>query len=880
MDKLISVGSHDPLGNPRFHLIYPRESMAKMASSDRDGAMDLSIMPDELAKFWRDYDPDFDSYAFAHINIVSAFEYYGPNNNGDGFKEEHIYGDGYYRTFESGHPFLLHNNKDPKYSIGKVIATGYNLKMHRIEVITRLDKKNTKSIEIIARIRSGRFPDVSMGCVPKGSMILSSDGQYVPIETISSGDKVITHRGVPKSVTTTMVRKHRGNIHHIKVYGNRDPLILTDEHPLLVLRSDQILCKPSSNDINRGRRQQVCTPDSPFIKSGCVSCKTQIKYRPEWIRADEVDIGDRLLTPVPTFDAARKFSVDESRLLGYYLAEGCPLYTKAGTPMAVQFCTGLHETSIHQEILSLAERMGFTSVTERDIEERNGKYITIYDRSFTELCIEHCGVGSTSKTLSSSIMGAEEESLQEFLGAYANGDGGCYQGSIYLSTASFQLAKQLQIILLRCMMISSVNVIVHKPGPRSLVRKQTIEYQIWIGTDTAYRLHRSSHILGRSKTINNKRFFSMIDDVLYLITPVEENEVVPYDDDVYNFAVSDDESYLLDGIAVHNCRVPYDVCSICGKKARTRDEYCDHAEKHMLQYYPYDDMTNRGLITCVFNTKPTFFDQSFVFTRADKGTFVIQELNKAAGLIGTSYHFIGHSVDAGSRFFKEAERKKAEMEKTSPDDITRNFKVVDKEKYISDGNSNAVMPEFPLSTCKALSKHAMEDVFDTAGLMGIHIMPKEYAVIKAYRENDAPKAEVIKRHVRVMIAPKTASVTQLPIRAPRYNHEVARVLKPFMSSRSFLPRFDNTRAKGAALTKEAAQLPCVSHEYTRQVLSTFESIRSWEGEFYKNASLVVAGQSDIHEFVNGNETKTDPKVAASRVGGAYMAFFGLRPGEK
>jgi len=300
----------------------------------------------------------------------------------------------------------------------------------------------------------------------------------------------------------------------------------------------------------------------------------------------------------------------------------------------------------------------------------------------------------------------------------------------------------------------------------------------------------------------------------------------------------------------------------------------------MLQYYPYDDMTNRGLITCVFNTKPTFFDQSFVFTRADKGTFVIHELNKAAGLIGTSYHFIGHSVDAGSRFFKEAERKKAEMEKTSPDDITRDVKVVDKEKYISDGNRNAVMPEFPLSTCKALSKCAMEDVFDTAGLMGIHIMPKEYAVIKAYKENDAPKAEVIKRHVRVMIAPKTASVTQLPIRAPRYNYEVARVLKPFMSSRSFLPRFDGTRAKGASLTKEAAQLPCVSPEYTRQVLSTFESIRSWEGEFYKNASLVVAGQSDIHEFVNGNETKTDPKVAASRVGGAYMAFFGLRPSEK
>ncbi|MFA5376021.1 MAG: hypothetical protein WC455_09780 [Dehalococcoidia bacterium] len=877
MIKLVNVGSHDPLGSPRMHLLLSRESMAKMASADLDSTMDLSVMPDELAQFWHDCDPDFDKHVYTHINIVSAFEYYGPNNNGDSFPEQNIYYDGYYRTFTNAHPFLLHNNSDPKLSIGKVIATGYNLKMHRIEVISRLDKDISKSIEIIARIRSGKFPDVSMGCVPKGSMILSSDGQYVPIETISSGDKVITHRGVPKSVTTTMVRKHRGNIHHIKVYGNRDPLILTDEHPLLVLRSDQILCKPSSNDINRGRRQQVCTPDSPFIKSGCVSCKTQIKYRPEWIRADEVDIGDRLLTPVPTFDAARKFSVDESRLLGYYLAEGCPLYTKAGTPMAVQFCTGLHETSIHQEILSLAERMGFTSVTERDIEERNGKYITIYDRSFTELCIEHCGVGSTSKTLSSSIMGAEEESLQEFLGAYANGDGGCYQGSIYLSTASFQLAKQLQIILLRCMMISSVNVIVHKPGPRSLVRKQTIEYQIWIGTDTAYRLHRSSHILGRSKTINNKRFFSMIDDVLYLITPVEENEVVPYDDDVYNFAVSDDESYLLDGIAVHNCRVPYDVCSICGKKAKTRAEYCDHAKNHLLQFHPYNDMANRGRITCVHNTKPTFFDQSFVFTRADKGTNVIQELNKAAG-IGTTVYFTGFSADAGALFFKEAAKsKEAEIEKASPEDITADVSVESKDKKESEGYQDAITPELPMETCEALASHPFEDIFDTAGLMGMHVMPKEYAVIDALKSGDKPRAIVIKKHVTIMLSPKMASVKNVPMRRVAYNYKVAQLLAPFLPVRSFLPRFDLTRQKTASMEKVAHGAPMVSSDYAKHVVATFMNT-DWQNEFYKRADLVVACQSRIKEYAEGSyNDKEDPKIAAVRLGGAYKSFEGLRP---
>jgi len=40
-------------------------------------------------------------------------------------------------------------------------------------------------------------------------------------------------------------------------------------------------------------------------------------------------------------------------------------------------------------------------------------------------------------------------------------------------------------------------------------------------------------------------------------------EVIEYDGYVHNFAVEDDESYVAEGIAVHNCRCPehfeYDV---------------------------------------------------------------------------------------------------------------------------------------------------------------------------------------------------------------------------------------------------------------------------------------------------------------------------------
>lgn len=488
MIKLVNVGSHDPLGSPRMHLLLPRESMAKMASADLESTMDLSVMPDELAQFWHDCDPDFDKHVYTHINIVSAFEYYGPNNNGDSFPEQNIYTDGYYRTFTNAHPFLLHNNSDPKLSIGKVIATGYNLKMHRIEVISRLDKDISKSIEIIARIRSGKFPDVSMGC-----------------------------------------------------------------------------------------------------------------------------------------------------------------------------------------------------------------------------------------------------------------------------------------------------------------------------------------------------------------------------------------------------RVPYDVCSICGKKAKTRAEYCDHAKNHLLQFYPYNDMANRGRITCVHNTKPTFFDQSFVFTRADKGTNVIQELNKAAG-IGRTAYFTGFSADAGALFFKEAAKsKEAEIEKASPEDITADVSVESKDKKESEGYQDAITPELPMETCEALASHPFEDIFDTAALMGMHVMPKEYAVIDALKSGDKPRAIVIKKHVTIMLTPKMASVKNVPMRRVAYNYKVAQLLAPFMPVRSFLPRFDLTRQKTASMEKVAHDAPMVSSDYAKHVVATFMNT-DWQNEFYKRADLVVACQSRIKEYAEGSyNDKEDPKIAAVRLGGAYKSFEGLRP---
>lgn len=88
------------------------------------------------------------------------------------------------------------------------------------------------------------------------------------------------------------------------------------------------------------------------------------------------------------------------------------------------------------------------------------------------------------------------------------------------------------------------------------------------------------------------------------------------------------------------CRVPFDVCSICGHKAKYRSEYCDHMRNDAGK------IMADGRKVFVYNPYPRFFDISFVFIGADRTSFVLEKVasaqqmekdafvGKALGLLG------------------------------------------------------------------------------------------------------------------------------------------------------------------------------------------------------------------------------------------------------
>lgn len=83
------------------------------------------------------------------------------------------------------------------------------------------------------------------------------------------------------------------------------------------------------------------------------------------------------------------------------------------------------------------------------------------------------------------------------------------------------------------------------------------------------------------------------------------------------------------------CKVPYDVCSICGNKSKTRSDYCEHMNPppDKRGVYGPNKILPDGRKIYVINTLPRFFDISFVFIGADKTAKVMAKLASVGDLL-------------------------------------------------------------------------------------------------------------------------------------------------------------------------------------------------------------------------------------------------------
>ena len=162
---------------------FDRHAVVEIPYSSRglignDRADFLKYASHDFVDFLDEVRPQRDEHPI-HILSHGATEFYGPNRNGDGFKEATCRR--YHKTFEKlARIYRNHKNKDPRISFGIIKKAAYNERMKRVELLGFLNKEKS------AADRNGGFvADKEMEKLARGDDLATSMACRVPYDVCS-----------------------------------------------------------------------------------------------------------------------------------------------------------------------------------------------------------------------------------------------------------------------------------------------------------------------------------------------------------------------------------------------------------------------------------------------------------------------------------------------------------------------------------------------------------------------------------------------------------------------------------------------------------------------------------------------------------------------
>lgn len=412
--------------------------------------------------------------------------------------------------------------------------------------ITKVDETKIKPFSMIC----GGSP-----CFVEGTLVLTENG-YMPIEKIVSGDKVITHKNRYMKVVKSMINETN------KLVGFRtsvsEMIYCTPEHPIYI-REHQRRWNAKTKGYDR-------TFDVPI-----------------WRVADEISIGNYVGTAINQVEELPKWDgyfyyknqyktslSDESELndyfsigdfwylVGRYIGDG---WLNMSDEKSIIICCKEDEvTSITNRLNNIGINYSITKQSTVIRIQITKKELHFYLRRF--------GHGASNKHLTKDILNLPVDLLREFLSGYIDSDGTFTQGRYKITSVSRRLIYEIG---------ECVAKVYHRPYSIYFTERpktHIIEGRVVNQKDT-YQICW--------KPTNDKQDKSFYEDG-YIWSPITkvvkedlENELV------YNLEVEDDNSYMVQGVIVHNCQ----DFSVAGKgegsKWKCKD--CGHEYNPLTVHY-------------------------------------------------------------------------------------------------------------------------------------------------------------------------------------------------------------------------------------------------------------------------------------------------------
>lgn len=252
------------------------------------------------------------------------------------------------------------------------------------------------------------------------------------------------------------------------------------------------------------------------------------------------------------------------------------------------------------------------------------------------------------------------------------------------------------------------------------------------------------------------------------------------------------------------CRVPYDVCSICGNKAPTRKEYCHHARYYLNKIDP-----ETGKQVYVINTMPKFFDISQVLIGADKTAKTLMKVASSRVFsIAPSSAYIAERMNEGSLAKVAVTAKKATMEK----EIPANEPPAGAQALLeSIREVKARETPLPRDLLDNLGSRPLPKVLSTLAMLGILPKPQEFqriVLVSMGRRDVANKLDEQNLCFDPCSceAPSQSQLSMAGVSPSNFDPSVMTLMLPHMEDRSYSPPHLLKRIH-IMIEKNASELP-------------------------------------------------------------------------
>lgn len=402
--------------------------------------------------------------------------------------------------------------------------------------IEQAEREKT-ALPFFRKARNNQAPESS--CFPKGTRVRMADGSNKPIDEIRLGEKVLTAERNIGRVTHLFIRHEPKELVNMKLFGHRG-LKMTKEHPVL---TDHGYVK--AGDIKSG--DFVAIPRYLPVSSSVLQTSAHLtvlkrhyatretygkrKFNTGPLAKDKtcIEYTKHVVPDLISLDAAA------GRIFGLFLSEGS---TNKGQ---VTWTFSITERdTLAQELVDLLRDAWGVEGRIQIRECANTCKVHVQGTQWARLFESLCGPGGAgNKKPHADLLSGPAEFVESLLFGWMSGDG--HDRTYDDNWQGVTVSRDLALAMWDIANALGYNPQIRLSNPKAShgVKKRLPRWDV---------MFRKTP---RKKDVGNGRFFRREDKHVW--RRVRSVETEAFTGDVYNMEVEGDNSYVAEGIGVHNC---------------------------------------------------------------------------------------------------------------------------------------------------------------------------------------------------------------------------------------------------------------------------------------------------------------------------------------